>query len=189
MVGSTICPVRIEGTPARIRKMNKDVINRVSVLIRDTNARLYVGVPSQELGWLDKVCKDTGVKKTEIQEFPKYSKAKCGVCTTNVKQHEGHCNACRAIAGKEPMAVSAGKRKAHNSSAVTIAKIEPGQNFDLNGVVASAEITRDRLLEAYEKLDNLIKNLNEYKDIRDRIPDLEKEAVERMNAVKKLIGA
>jgi hypothetical protein len=172
----------------------KDLDGRATTVVRDTSNIIYVAVPPSELGWLDKVVKDMGCKRLDVDELPEHEIALCGTKTTHKKQHEGGCKSCRVLhAQQESQRPKKEKRerkprKPRSSKSTRIlAKIEPGQNFDLDGVITSVEMTRDRLLEAYNGLDDLAKNLRAYKDITERIPSLEQEAKDRMAAARKLL--
>ncbi|KKK60839.1 hypothetical protein LCGC14_3020320, partial [marine sediment metagenome] len=90
----SLSSVKLEGTEYRIHKVFKDLNGRASIVIKGGKGILYVGVPSSELGWLDKVTKDIGVKKHEITILPKYGKAPCGILVVNLHQHVGRCKTC-----------------------------------------------------------------------------------------------
>jgi len=180
MVSTNLSAVRLEGTEYSIRKVMKDLNGRAAVVIRGGKGLLYVGVPSIELGWLDKLVKDIGVKKHEIQSLPEHKIAPCGAHVIHLKQHTGRCKACARL---RP---AGGPSKA--TKAETVAVIEPGQDFNLDGVIASLEITRERIYEQLEKLEALIGNLKGFREARDKLTGLEKEAKDRMQAAKMLLN-
>ena len=178
MVSTNLSAVRLEGTEYSIRKIMKDLNGRAAVIIRGGKGLLYVGVPSIELGWLDKLVGDIGVKKHEIQSLPEHKVAPCGARVIHLKQHTGRCKACLTLRPK------AGKPGVPE----TVAMIEPGQDFNLDGVIASLEITRERIYEQLEKLESLIGNLKGFREARDKLTELEKEAKDRMQAAKILLN-
>ncbi|GAI15658.1 unnamed protein product, partial [marine sediment metagenome] len=78
--------------------------------------------------------------------------------------------------------------KQRPSKTVTVGKIEPGQSFDLNGVIASLEITHDRVFNQLETLENLITDLKGYRSAKDKLGELEQEAKDRMSAARNLLN-
>lgn len=194
MISPNLASAKLEGTEARIRKILKDLNGRATAIVRGSSERkgtaiLYVAVPANELGWLDKVAKDIGCTKHEIPSLPEHEKALCGVLTVNRRHHEGRCRACAKVRAQT---APAGKRvptKTPKASASkTIGKIEPGQNFDLDGVIASIEVTYDRLFSQLEFLENLLNNLKGYRDAKGKLDGLEQEAKDRMNAARNLLN-
>ncbi len=188
MASANLAPVRLDGSELRIRKILKDLNGRATVIIRGGGKVLFVGVPSSELGWLDKVARDIGCTKKELPSLPDHEKALCGILTVSKRYHEGRCKACAIARAQMPTAPAAPKR-ARASKAQTVGKIEPGQNFDLNGVIASLELTHDRIYERLETLENLITDLKKYRDATDKLVELEQEAKERMSAARNLLNS
>jgi len=189
MTIANLVSVRLEGTEARIHKILKDLNGRATVVIHGSGKVLYVGVPSSELGWLDKVVKDIGCTKQEIPLLPEYEKALCGILTVSRRYHEGRCKACaRVRAQMGPAGKAAPIKKLLSSAPITVGKIEPGQNFDLNGVIASIEITHDKLFGELESLENLLANLKGYRDAKSKLGELEQEARDRMSAARNLLS-
>jgi len=188
MTSANLVSVRLEGTEPRIRKILKDLNGRATVIIRGSGKVLFVGVPSNELGWLDKVARDIGCTKHELPSLPKHEKALCGILTVSKRYHEGRCKACAAVRAQMAM-VPAPLKPAKVAKAVTVGKIEPGQNFDLNGVIASLEITHDRVFNQLETLENLITDLKGYRDASDKLGELEQEAKDRMSAARNLLNS
>lgn len=187
MTSANLASVRLEGSRPRIRKILKDLNNRATVVIRGSGKALYVGVPPNELHWLDKIAKDIGCTKHELPSLPEHEKALCGVLTISKRYHESRCKACARVKSEMPPARKEPKRP-RPSKAVSVGKIEPGQNFDLNGVIASIEITHDRLFGQLESLENLLTNLKGYRDAKDKLTELEQEAMDRMSAARNLLG-
>jgi len=188
MTSPNLASVRLEGTEPRIRKILKDLNGRATVIIRGSGKALYVGVPHSELGWLDKIAKDIGCTKHELPSLPKHEKALCGILTVSRRYHEGRCKACAIVRTQMPVVPAAPKR-ARASKAVAVGKIEPGQNFDLNGVIASLELTHDRIFNQLETLENLITDLKGYRDASDKLGELEQEAKDRMSAARNLLNS
>lgn len=178
MTTNNLSAIRIEGSEARIRKMLTDLDGRATVVIRGGKGVLYVGVPPQELGWLDKVARDRGCKKQEVRSLPGHEKALCGVFTTNRRFHEPHCKTCMKLRPQKP----------GPSAPVIVAKIEPGQDFNLSGVIASLEITRDRLFEQLDQMERLITNLKGYRDAESKLVSLEQESRDRIQAARELLN-
>ena len=187
MSNTNLSVVRLEGSEYRIHKLLKDLNGRATVIVRGSRGILYVGLPSQELGWLDKVIKDIGCKKQELPSLPEHEAALCGVLVINRRYHEGRCKACAVLRVQKPP-VTKQPRKPRASKAIVVAKIEPGQNFDLNGVIASIEITHDRLFAQLDSLETLMTNLKAYRDAKDQLSGLEQEAKDRMGAARKLLN-
>lgn len=188
MTSASLASVKLEGTEARIRKILKDLNARATVIIRGSGKALYVAVPTSELGWLDKIAKDIGCTKHELPSLPKHAKALCGILTVSKRHHEGRCKAC-AIVRSEMPPVRKQLTKPRTMKVVTVGKIEPGQNFDLNGVIASIEITHDRLFERLETLENLLTNLKGYREAEGKLGELEQEARDRMSAARNLLNS
>jgi len=174
-----MCATKLEGSEYRIHKVLKDLNNRAYMVIRGGRGTLYVSVPGPELGWLDKVTRDIGIKKQEIHNLPEHKKAPCGALVVNLEQHKGRCKACQALR----TTVSAPKPQ----KAITVARIEPGQDFSLDGVISSLEATRNRVASQLEVVDNLLNNLKQYKDAKLMITELGSEVKGRVDAVKLLI--
>lgn len=190
MTSANLASVRLEGSETRIRKILKDLNGRATVIIRGSGKVLYVGVPTSELGWLDKVARDIGCTKQVLPSLPAHKKALCGILTVSKRYHEGRCKACaiaRAQMGQAGKEASTKTPKA--SASTTVGKIEPGQKFDLNGVIASLELTHDRVFNQLEVLENLITDLKGYRDARDKLGELEQEAKDRMGAARNLLNS
>ncbi len=188
MTNTSLASVRLEGSEPRIRRILKDLNGRATVIIRGGSKVLFVGVPSNELGWLDKVARDIGCTKHELPSLPKHEKALCGILSVSKRYHEGRCKAC-AIVRAQMSPVRKEPTKQRPSKATTVGKIEPGQNFDLNGVVASLEITHDRVFNQLDTLGNLITDLKKYREATDKLGELEQEAKDRMSAARNLLNS
>ncbi len=166
---------KLEGSEYRIRKSLRD-LREAQTKVQDGRTTLYVQIPPNELGWLEKVAKDIGLKLLEIPQLPVYKTAPCGVNTTNVSMHKARCRKCRALIGK-PIA----------ASTMTLGKIEPGQELNLDSVIASLGATKDKLYAELEKVEGLLTNLTGYRDAKTKLNDLEKEVEEKMAAARMIL--
>ncbi len=72
--------------------------------------------------------------------------------------------------------------------APVVAKLEPGVDFNLDGIISSVEVVKDQLWEKVEYLDTLLVNLKYYRDDKEKITELSVEADKRVAAVKLLIS-
>lgn len=79
-------------------------------------------------------------------------------------------------------------RKPRTPKAKVVAKLEPGVDFNLDGIISSVEVVKDQLWEKVEYLDTLLVNLKYYRDDREKIAELGVEADKRVAAVKLLIS-
>lgn len=153
---------------------------RVMVRRRDENLIVCASLRNQVL--LSSLCKDFGAALEILRKAPgglhapkqEVYKAPCGEEFYDPMLYAPHIRKC--LKCKE---LSGGK---------VVAKLEPGQDFNLDGVIASLEPVRERLVERFETLDNLINNLKAYRDARDKISELTTEVDKRIAAVKLLIA-
>ena len=125
MTSANISIVRIEGTEAHVRMFLRDVNGRATKIVRDKGNVVYVCLPSQELGWLDKVARDVNVKKQEVRELPAHQVALCGICTTQLKQHSARCKRCTAMRPK----------KSQDGECKTVTKAIGLQDASLSGLI------------------------------------------------------
>ncbi len=188
MTSANMASVRLEGSEQHIRKILKDLNGRATLIIRGSGKVLFVGVPTSELHWLDKVAKDIGCTKQELPSLPAHQKALCGILSVSKKYHEGNCKACAIVRSQMSPVGKRAPKTAGASKPVMIGKIEPGQNFDLNGVIASLELTHDRIFNQLEILENLITDMKGYRDASDKLVELEQEAKDRMSAARNLLN-
>ncbi len=188
MTNANLASVRLEGSIPHIRKMLKNLNGRATVIIHGSGKALFVGVPTSELHWLDKIAKDIGCTKQELPSLPAHNKALCGILTVSKRYHEGNCKACAIVRAQMSPADKKTPKAAKTSKSVTVGAIEPGQNFDLNGVIASLELTHDRIFNQLEILENLITDMKGYRDASDKLVELEQEAKDRMSAARNLLN-
>ena len=188
MTSSNLASIKLEGTEARIRKVFKDLNGRATTVIRGGTGVLYISLPSSELGWMDKVVKDIGCKKSELSSFPMHEKALCGTLTVDRLHHEGRCKACARVRDQSPR-VRKIPRTPQASPVVPVGKIEPGQEFNLNGVIASLELTHDRMFGQLESLENLMTNLKGYREAAGKLVEYEQEVKDRMSAARNLLSS
>lgn len=172
MTSSQMPIVRVEGTKARMRKFLKDVNNRASKVVRDGNAA-YLALPAQELGWLDKVTRDTGVKKLDAREFPAHEKAPCGVLTTRLRYHIGRCKKCAALRPPKP----------HNGECKTVLKVEGLQDMTLGGLIVLMKSKMDEALALAQEYDTTIKALEEIPTLQGQLGVLQKQIAEHRQAL------
>ena len=188
-------------------------IRNGKMLVRRRNSNLFACVSTHHQNWLSKICADfnSTLKALDIAPigFRQPSKevylAPCGKEVYDpmmYAQHIRNCKECKEILdGKTILAHKAATKavpravipgavvpKAAPRAVVPKAKIEPGMDFDLNGVIASVELTRDRLYEQVEIVDDLLKNLKAYRDAKETISKLSTEAKERREAVRLLLA-
>lgn len=152
------------------------------VMVRRRDGNLFVCASPNHQVLLSSLCKNSGAaleilrKAPEGLNAPKQEvyKAPCGEEFYDPMlygPHHRRCPKCKELSG--------GK---------VVAKLEPGQDFNLDGVIASLEPIREQLVERFETLDNLINNLKAYRDAKDKISELTTEADKRIAAVKLLIA-
>ena len=163
------------------------------LLVRWVDSILYACIGNQHQNWLSNVVRDYNTtlvaldKMPEGQKMPKHEeyKAPCGevfydpLMTSN---HQRFCDKCRTLRGA-PVEKTAKPRKRPS----VIALIEPGQEFNLNGVIASIEITKERLFSQLELIETLLTNLKQYQGMKDQIVSLGSEVKGRVDAVRTLL--
>lgn len=153
---------------------------RVMVRKRDGNLIVCASLRNQVL--VSRVCQDSGAALEILRKAPE------GIRTPRQEVYKAPC-------GEEfydPMLYAIHFRKCPKckelSGGKVVAKLEPGQDFNLDGVIASLEPIREQLVERFETLDNLINNLKAYRDAKDKISELTTEVDKRIAAVKLLIA-
>ena len=182
-------------TKEAVRNIVKD-LRKQHLLVREVDDKTYACIGNAHQSWLVKVVTDFGGQVRVLEEAPKGQRipAKeeyilpCGEKVYDpvmVGQHIRWCNKCKEI--------EQGKRKAKGEiiipgeKAVVTAKLEPGQSFNLDGVIASLEITRDQFWQELEQLDKVLENLKGYRDAKTRLDEFSKEAGLRLNAARQLL--
>lgn len=173
MTNSQMSIVKIEGTNTRMRKFLKDVNSRASKIVRDTSA-VYVAVPAQELGWLDKVAKDVGVKRLEVQEFPANKQAPCGIFTTQLRYHTGRCKKCAALRVSKPQ----------SGECKTVLKVEGLQDFSINGLLSLMKQRMDEALGLAQEYDTTIKAIENIPALEEQTKTLQRQVAEHREALK-----
>ena len=164
--------------------ITRDIRNG-KMLVRRRNGNLFACVSTHHQGWLSKICTDfngtlkalnaapVGVRQPSKEEYL----APCGEKYYDPILYSHHirdCVKCKGLKGAE----------AAKAAPTPKARIEPGMDFNLSGVIASVELTRDRLYEQVEIIDDLLKNLVGFRDAKESISKLETEAKERREAVR-----
>jgi len=168
--------------------ITRDVRNG-KMLIRRRNGDLFACVSTHHQGWLSKICADfngtlmtldaapVGISRPSKEEYT----APCGETLFDPILYSHHIRVCAKC--KELKGAQVGK-----ATPTPKTKIEPGLDFDLNGVIASVELTRDRLYEQVEIVDDLLKNLKGFRDAKETISKLSTEVKERREAVRLLLA-
>lgn len=172
-VGNTSV-VRIEGTLAHMGKFLKDVSNRASKVVRGSSGVVYVELPSSELGWLDKVAKDTNVKKLEIPHLPTYKTAPCGILTTALYSHVPRCKKCAALRPPKP----------HDGEAATVVKVEGLEDLTLWGMIDFMKKRMDEALLLAQEYENVIKAVENIPELESQIKRLQEQLGNHKQAVK-----
>jgi len=151
------------------------------LMVRQHNEHLVACVSNHHQAWLSRVCQDFHADLKVLETAP------AGI---KVPAHEVYTAPC----GQEiydPILYTAHFRNCPKCKAAkegkVVAKLEPGQEHDLNGVIVSLEVVRDRLMEKCEMVDNLINNLKAYHEAKDKLSELHTEVDMRIAAVKLLI--
>jgi len=175
-------------------------------MARKRDGNIIVCISNHHQGWLSDLCRDFNSDLSMLDQAPAGLKVPkresyltpCGEEFFDpilVSNHVRFCDKCKSLAPAKAEApkVAAPKRrgrplgKSRSGKARTVAKLEPGMNYDLNGVISSIEIVRDRMWEKCEFLDNLIINLKNYRDDKEKITELSIEASQRVDAVELLL--
>lgn len=173
MTSSQMSVVRIEGTDAHMRMFLKDVNSRASKIVRDGSA-VYVAVPAQELGWLDKIARDVGVKKLEVQEFPVHKKAPCGVFTTQLRYHIGRCKTCAALRPSKPK----------DGPVRTVLHVEGLHDLSINGLLSLMKQKMDEAFALAQEYDTVIKAIEKIPALEEQIKTLQKQMIEHRAALE-----
>lgn len=177
---------KVEGkSPTALDNVMKSLRNQ-KLMVRRYNGQLFACVNTAHQTWLTKVCSDFNAVARAMEGSPEGAHspkreiytAPCGEEFYDpilYSHHYRKCQTCKkAKVPKLP-------------SPEVVARIEPGQEFNLDGVIASIEATRDRLYEQVETVDNLLKNLAGYRNAKNQLASLETEVKGRVDAVKLLI--
>lgn len=151
------------------------------LMVRKQNGHLVACVSNDHQVWLSRVCQDFHADLKVLEGPPVGVRAPrkevyvalCGEKLYDPILYSHHCRGClkcKEIGG-----------------ARVVAKLEPGVEHNLDGVIASLEVVRDQLMEKCETVDNLITNLKAYRDAKDKLSELYTEVDKRVDAVKLLI--
>lgn len=155
------------------------------LLVRPQDGHAFACISDAHMNWFTNVCKDFGATPSLLDRAPtglstpkkeEYT-APCGEVLYDHKlasQHRRLCPKCRSMRGLPP-------------KPGLVAKLEPGQDLNLNGVIASLEVVRDQLWEKLENLDTLLGNLKAYRDGKEKLSELTAEVGQRVEAVKLLL--
>lgn len=152
------------------------------LMVRRRNGDLVACVSNNHQIWLSRVCQDFHANLQVLEEPPvgirapkkEVYTAPCGAELYDPILYSHHCRSClecKKIAG-----------------AKVVAKVEPGVEHNLDGVIASLEVVREQLMEKCEAVDELVVNLKAYRDAKGQLSGLYTEVDMRVNAVKLLIS-
>jgi len=171
---------KVEGTsPAALDNVMKS-LRKQKLMVRRTNGQLLACISTTHQHWLTKICGDFNAVARAMEEAPvgvrspkqEVYTAPCGEEFYDPIMYSHHFRKCQ---------------KCRKAEAPTVARIEPGQELNLDGIIASVEITRDRLYAQVEIIDSLMKDLTGYRDTKNQLDKLEGEVKDRINAVKLLV--
>lgn len=189
---------KLTGTGYNIKRAWKDINGRAKLSFIEGRKAIYVSIPESEENWLGKIVKDFGLHPSSLQVLPEHTTALCGlkVFKGSLKSHSSHCKNClklkktEAVAGPPASEPAPKPQETHKTpeQSVTVGKIEPGEDFDLPGVIKSLELTRDRIYVELERLEELIRDLTVYRSSREQLAELKKEMNERFRAARKLLS-
>lgn len=178
MVNTNLSIVRLEGSKVRVHRLLKDINGRASIVVHGGSGILYVGVPSCELGWLDKVARDIGCKKQEMQGLPEYGEAPCGLLTTSVAHHTPRCKKCTALRPPKP----------HNGEAVTVVKVEGLHDLTFNGLLELMRKRMDEALVLAQEYDTVIKAAEKIPELETQLKTYQEELGDHKQALRHFAG-
>ncbi len=188
---------KLTGSEDSIRRARKQLKGE-HIWVRDLEGIPYTRLNPDHSDWLTKFEHELSIQFVELPVAPagiriprreEYTSA-CKEFTTQdpiqKTQHERDCPKCREIEGRGKRHYN---RKAdHNSRTRTIARIAPNQPFNLNGVIASLEVTKDELYEHLSQVESTLENLKKYRDSKDSEDKILKEKKERLDAVRQVVS-
>lgn len=151
------------------------------LMVRRRNSKLYACISNHHQNWLSRICQDFGAQLRVLEEAPTGLKGPtkeeyltpCGIKYYDPVQYSQHfrtCDKCSKV-----------------SEARVVAKLEPGVEHNLNGVIASIEVVRDQMWEKVETMDELLNNLKIYRDSKEKLVELNEEVTKRIEAVRMLL--
>lgn len=174
------------------------------LMVRKMDGNLYACIGTQHQHWLLDVCKDYSTTFIALDEMPKGLRmprqekyvTPCGEDFFDpmlIANHQRFCPKCKSIREKAPKEepTREGKpgaiRKIRAPKATTVALIEPGYEFNIDGVVASLEVTKEKLFSQLETIEGLLTNLKQYQEMKGQIVNLDQEVKGRISAVRLLV--
>jgi len=151
------------------------------LMVRRRDGKLYACISNHHQVWLSKVCQDFSAQLRVLEEAPVGLNAPskeeyitpCGEKFYDPVQYSHHFSTC----------IKCSK----SAKAKVVAKLEPGVEHDLNGVIASIEVIRDQMWEKVETMDELLSNLKVYRDSKEKLTGLNEEVTKRIEAVRMLL--
>lgn len=151
------------------------------LMVRWRNSKLYACISNQHQNWLSRVCQDFGASSRMLEEAPVGISAPtkeeyltpCGEKFYDPIQYSQHFRTC--------------EKCSKGAKVKVVAKLEPGVEYNLNGVISSLEVVRDQMWEKVETMDNLLNNLKVYRDSKEKLVSLDEEVGKRVEAVRMLL--
>lgn len=153
-------------------------LRKQHLMARRHDGNIIACISDNHEGWLANVCRDFNAGFSILEQAPKGVRvptqevypAPCGVEFYDPIQYAHHFRTCKKC----------------KKEGIT-AKLEPGVELNLNGVISSIEVTRDQLWEKVEAIDALLTNLKAYRDAKGKLTELMDEASKRVDAVRLLL--
>lgn len=151
------------------------------LMVRRRNSKLYACISNHHQNWLSRICQDFSAQLKVLEEAPAGLNAPskeeyltpCGEKYYDPVQYSHHFRTC--------------KKCRKGGEAKVVAKLEPGVEHNLNGVISSLEVVRDQMWEKVEVMDNLLSNLKVYRDSKEKLTELDEEVTKRIEAVRLLL--
>jgi len=151
------------------------------LLVRSRNGNLFACTSSNHQVWLSRVCQDFGASLKVLEQAPEgiivprreVYIAPCGEKLFDPILFSQHCRFCPKCNPKRAPEVTA--------------KLEPGKELNLDGVISSIEVTRDQLQDKVNDITALLDNLRAYHDAKSMLSELTTEVSKRIDAVRLLL--
>lgn len=179
-----------------LRNVQKS-IKEQHLMVRRRDNIMHACISTAHQDWLSRVCTDFGAQLKVLEQPPQGErsakeegyKMACGLVVYDpleAGRHTRWCKKCKEIEGKKAPAqvVTTGVAK---TKATVVAKLEPGQDLNLDGVITSLEVIRDQFWAEFDKLDKVLENLKAFRDAKLGLTGLQKEVELRLNAARQLL--
>lgn len=180
------------GNTTPIKKAYKDLTGRVINLVQETQKRIYVEIPEEEQGWLDKVCKDFNLNQIKQTSSPKYDKAPCGLLTIDVARHHLACTKCKIAEGRNvasvpkvigPGTMNLNPYKPRNGKSRTILSVPGLSDFSLNGLLSLFKTRRDEAMDLADHYDKAAKALESLEETEKNLIKFQEEKKQHVQAL------